>query len=231
MLVGTKIMRAGTRIVSLCLSFLMLCGLTKHQAQASETTIKTRIGKLKFKSDCPTAETVEKLNDELLFQAATQVHMWSLPLAAVVSVREAHRSLGIKNFGVPIFESFLSPKTIIPTGNQETIYAYNVLTLGDEPVVIDAVPGVLGFIADAWQRPITDVGLTGPDEGKGGKFLLVPPGYKGKLPEKRYFIARSPAKNIWWLLRGFVKDGKTKPAVESLRKVRIYSLSNPGAKQ
>ena len=42
-------------------------------------------------------------------------------------------------------------------------------------------PGaIVGLIDDFWQRSITDFGLAGPDGDKGGKFLLLPPGYTGE---------------------------------------------------
>lgn len=55
-----------------------------------------------------------------------------------------------------------------------------------------------GILLDFWQRPIPmdggkffgDVGLFGPDAGEGGKFLLLPPGYTGKVPEG-CFVYRS----------------------------------------
>jgi len=40
------------------------------------------------------------------------------------------------------------------------------------------------------------VGLPGPDEGKGGKFLILPPGYKGAVPSG-YFVYRSDTR-IWF---------------------------------
>jgi hypothetical protein len=204
------------------------CAVTLGTAlQAQE--IPTRIGKLRFENDFPTAETAKKLQEELKFQAAVQVHMWSLPIMNVVALRDAHLAAGCENTGIPIFETFLSPKTVVPTGNQETIYAYGVLTLGREPMVLKSIPNTIGFIADAWQRPIEDVGLTGPDEGKGGEFLLVPPEYEGELPKEGYYICKCPTKNIWWLLRAMVKDGDTEAAVATLKTARIYPLSKAGA--
>ena len=50
-------------------------------------------------------------------------------------------------------------------------------------MVVQVPPGVLGMIDDAYFRYITDLGVTGPDQGKGGKYLLVPPGYTGALPK------------------------------------------------
>ena len=45
-------------------------------------------------------------------------------------------------------------------------------------------------------RFVMDMGGPGPDQGKGGKYLIVPPGYKGELPKDKkdggkYFVAHS----------------------------------------
>ena len=40
-----------------------------------------------------------------------------------------------------------------------------------------------GSLVDAWDYPFTDVGPAGADKGNGGKFLLLPPGYEGEVPE------------------------------------------------
>ena len=81
--------------------------------------------------------------------------------------------------------------------------------------------GLQGILDDYWQRPIPvdggkfvgDVGFVGPDGGKGGKFLLLPPGYKGAVPEG-YFVYRSATNNVFVFLRGFYQDPKNlTPAV------------------
>ena len=119
---------------------------------------ETRLGKLDFESDYVTEETAAKLREELQFQAAVQTYLWSFPIANVMSLRDGHRAVGIKNTAIPIFEDYLTPKTVLPTGNQSTIYAYNVLTLGEEPMVLVVPPDVVGFVGDAWQRPQGDLG-------------------------------------------------------------------------
>jgi hypothetical protein len=61
-----------------------------------------------------------------------------------------------------------------------------------------------------------DVGFAGPDGGKGGKFLLLPPGYKGQVPQG-YFVYRSGTNNVFIFLRGFYEDPKNlTPAVAHL---------------
>ena len=90
-----------------------------------------------------------------------------------------------------------------------------------------------GILLDFWQRPIPvdggkffgDVGLFGPDAGKGGKFLVLPPGYTGEVPEG-YFVYRSGTFNVFVFLRGFYEDPKNlTPAVAHLEKTRIYPLN------
>lgn len=55
-------------------------------------------------------------------------------------------------------------------------------------MVVETPPMSLGVIDDMWFRWVTDFGLPGPDRGEGGRYLLVPPGYKGELPQSGYFV-------------------------------------------
>ncbi len=202
-----------------------------QQSQARGGEGETRLGKIEFEGDYVTEETAAKLREELKFQAAVQTYLWSFPIANVMSLRDGHRAVGINNMSIPIFEDYLTPKTVVPTGNQTTIYAYNVLTLGDEPLVLVVPPDVVGFIGDAWQRPQGDVGRPGADKGKGGKYLLLPPGYEGKTPSEGYYTVPCATKNIFWLVRAFVKDGDTEATIKNLKQTKLYPLSNPDAPQ
>lgn len=89
--------------------------------------------------------------------------------------------------------------------NSDVLYAMSYVDLGkDGPLVMEAPPELQGILLDYWQRPIPvdggkffgDVGLAGPDGGKGGKFLLLPPGYEGPVPEG-YFAYRSGTYNVF----------------------------------
>jgi hypothetical protein len=76
-----------------------------------------------------------------------------------------------------------------------------------------------------WFQWVGDVGTTGADKGKGGKYLLLPPGYKDSVPEG-YFVLRSKTYNHWFFFRGFLVDGDPTPAVENAKKhLRVYPLS------
>ena len=137
---------------------------------------------------------------------------------------------------LPIWKKRLNAKTLVTTPNSDVIYAMSYVDLGkDGPLVFDAPPMLQGILLDFWQRPIQgpvirgqnymgDVGFFGPDQGKGGKFLLLPPGYQGDVPEG-YIPYRSQTNNVFIFLRGFYKDPKDlAPAVSLLEKTRIYPL-------
>ena len=53
----------------------------------------------------------------------------------------------------------------------------------DGPTVIEVPPKLQGILDDFWHQPLTDVGFVGPDKGKGGNYLILPPDYKGEKPE------------------------------------------------
>jgi hypothetical protein len=106
----------------------------------------------------------------------------------------------------------------------------------DGPIVIEAPPGLQGILDDFWQRPICsegkiegrvwcgDVGLPGPDHGRGGKYLLLPPAYKGTRPDD-YFTLRSRTYGVFVFWRGFFKDPKDlSPPVKVMELTRIYPL-------
>jgi len=84
---------------------------------------------------------------------------------------------------------------------------------------------VIGLIDDAYFRYVGDLGGGGPDQGKGGKYLVVGPDFKGDIPDG-YFVLKTPSYRNWLLIRLVVTDGQTKQAVEAFKKsFRIYPLA------
>src|SRR6476660_279530 len=82
----------------------------------------------------------------------------------------------------------LDAKNQTLTPNPDALYFIVFFTTKDGPVVLDLPPGDAdgsfnGNIVTVWQMPLEDAGLLGVDKGKGGKFLVLPPGYKEKPPE------------------------------------------------
>ncbi|KPK55329.1 MAG: hypothetical protein AMS22_04680, partial [Thiotrichales bacterium SG8_50] len=169
--------------------------------------VKTRLGTLRFKDGAPDAETVKLAYDNLDFMRGVQAFLDGIPAASVYAMCKGFEGAGVDSQAYGIWEALMDARSLLLTPNSSTIYVTHCFDLKDGPVVLEASPGLLGPLDDAYFRHIIDVGLTGPDKGKGGKYLLVPPGYEGKLPEEGYFIVHSPTYTIWQLSRAFVKDG------------------------
>ncbi len=88
--------------------------------------------------------------------------------------------------------------------------------------MVEIPPKVLGLIDDFCYKWVTDVGITGADKGQGGKYLVLPPGYKGEVPAG-YHVVRSATYGTWLAFRSFLVDGSIKPGVESIKKnLKIY---------
>lgn len=189
--------------------------------------IKTRIGTLEFFDGLPTEDTVKKAYDFLDFQRGVDVFLDEMSVASMFALRKGHRELGItKSNQIVIFENLMDSKALWLTANTETVYASTFMDLkADGPIVIESPPNVLGILDDMWMRYVGDIGNAGPDKGKGGKFLILPPGYEGHVPDG-YHVFRSRTYGVWLILRGFLVNGNTAPAVKSFKKhLRIYPLA------
>jgi len=187
----------------------------------------------------PTDESSQTLLDELLFQRATQTYLWALPLINTLGMKNgSERVFGAGYNVLPIWKKRLDAKTLVTTPNSDVIYAMSYVDLGkDGPLVFEAPPNLQGILLDFWQRPIPvdggtfagDVGLPGPDAGKGGKFLLLPPGHTGNVPAG-YYVYRSGTYNVFIFLRSFYQDPKNlTPAVALIEQSRIYPLNGKEA--
>jgi hypothetical protein len=142
------------------------------------------------------------------------------------SMRRGILQFGPANYTALIFEDLMDSKALFLTPNTTSVYMMLWLEMKkDEPMVIETPPDVLGIIDDHWFKYVTDFGRLGPDKNKGGKFLILPPGYEGNVPEG-YHVAKSNTYGNWVIWRGFQMDGSTKPAVDTTKKlVRVYPLS------
>jgi hypothetical protein len=188
-------------------------------------TVETRLGTLHFFDGFPDDATVTKVYDNLDFERGVQAYLTGLPGTSLVGMRAGLYSLGANNSTVVIFEQLMDSKALWLTPNTDSIYFATWLDLHDGPLVLETPPKVLGFLDDSWFHYIIDFGNAGPDKGKGGKFLVLPPGYTNNVPEG-YFVARSRTFGVWLVSRGFKVNGDPKPAVESIKNtMRIYPLA------
>jgi hypothetical protein len=193
---------------------------------ATPDKLETRIGTLSSFDGVPDKKTVELVYDQLAFQRATQAYLSTIQVASMAGMERGLREFGPPNTTAMLYENLMDSKALWLTPNTVSIYQVMWIELGDEPMVIETPPNVLGLINDAWFRYVCDVGNAGPDKGKGGKFLLVPPGYEGEIPKHGYYIYHTHTHGNWFPWRGFQVDGSTKPAIEATKKhLKVYPLS------
>ena len=192
---------------------------------------ETCLGKLKFYDGLPDAETVQKVYDNLDRSRAMHAFLDMIPMASVEAIRNGFVEAGCDAcHKAMVFASLMDSKSLFLTGNTDTVYAFSNLNLDkDGPTVID-VPGGAGpgTVNDAYFRFVADMGKPGPDKGAGGKYLIIPPGYDGKVPEG-YYVFHSPTFTNCVLIRGFLKDGRPDHSAQMWKEgLKIYPLSRAG---
>ncbi|MDA7878177.1 DUF1254 domain-containing protein [bacterium] len=187
-----------------------------------------QLGTLKFFDGLPDEVTVDKIYDNLDRMRGVQAFLDLVPVASVEGLRRGMEELGIDQSNkILLYEGLMDSNSLFLTGNTDTIYAIGMLDLQrDGPTVVEIPPGAgPGTVNDAYFRFVIDMGGPGPDKGKGGKYLILPPGYDGEIPEG-YFAVESPSYANWLPLRGFLKDGKTDAAVKMWKEgLKIYPLA------
>ncbi len=189
-------------------------------------TLHTPFGDFEFKNGYPAGDTEERLRKLQTLNRAIEVYLTQLMPVSEIALREGMRAFGAtKPTQVVLWEDLMDAKTVLLTANTETVYGLSHLALrSDGPTVVEAPPHMLGFLQDGLQRYLADIGPLGPDKGNGGKFLVLPPGFKDDVPEG-YFVVRSPTYSVTFAVRGFQVDGKTDQAVKLMKGIRVYPLA------
>ncbi|NKL05644.1 DUF1214 domain-containing protein [Rhizobium leguminosarum bv. viciae] len=118
------------------------------------------------------------------------------------------------------------------TPNPDAIYLMAFTdTKAVGPVVIEVPPAeggsINGNIVNVWQMALEDAGPSGADQGKGGKYLVLPPGYKDKIPDG-YIPLQSDTFGGYALLRSNLashSDADIAKSVEYAKRLKVYPLS------
>jgi len=192
---------------------------------ATPDKLETSLGALTSFDGVPDEATTQKVYDNLDRQRATHAFLSTIQISSMNALEKGLRRFGPPNTTAVLFEELMDSKALWLTPNTVSVYMASWMELGDEPMVLETPPSVLGFINDAWFKYVVDFGNAGPDKGQGGKFLIIPPGYKGDIPDG-YHVAKTNTYGHWVIWRGFQVDGSTRPAVNATKsKFRIYPLS------
>ncbi|MBB3394954.1 MULTISPECIES: DUF1254 domain-containing protein [unclassified Rhizobium] len=190
--------------------------------------VETRIGTLDFKDGMPSKETIAKVYDNLDFTHAFEAFVNTLQGVSIHALHKGFLSAGVKDNEVLVFSELMDAKSLFLTANADTVYYMGMLDLTKGPMVLEVPPKALGAIDDYWFRWVIDIGLPGADRGEGGKYLILPPGYDGPLPDG-FTIARARTSLVIWFARSFLENNDPKPVAETVRKfTKVYPYEAGG---
>jgi len=202
---------------------------TIPQALITPDKVETRIGPLQFKDGAPSAETVDKVYNTLDFTRGLDAFLNSYGGASAYAIRQSLLSIGAEDNTVTIYPELMDAKSLFLTANADTIYYFSMVDLTKGPMVVEQPPKGLGTINDMWFGWIIDIGFPGPDRGEGGRYLLLPPGYDGPVPDGGFYVARSKTTRAIYAARAFLTDNDPKPTVELIKKtIKIYPYTPGG---
>jgi len=196
-------------------------------------SVETRLGTLRFFDGMPDEQTVQLAYDNLDFQRGVSAFINAIPIASMSGMRKGIREGGVTDMQVVgVHKDLMDSRSLFLTANSTVNYAWGWLDLKDGPVVVESPPGVLGLVNDFTFKYVADIGKAGPDKGKGGKFLFLPPGYDGKTPEG-YFVFQSPTYGNLLAIRAFPTAEDPQAGVKAVEThLKVYRLSeaeNPPA--
>ena len=191
--------------------------------------VETGLGILEFKDGAPTTETMQKVYDSLDYVRGVDAFMNSFSGASAYAIREGFHSIGAEDNTVVIFSELMDSNSLFLTANADTIYTLAILDLTKGPLVIEVPAMALGTLNDMWFGWIIDIGFPGSDRGEGGKYLILPPGYDGPLPDSGFHVGRSRTTHVLYAVRAFMENNDPKPAVAAIKKsLKIYPYTPGG---
>jgi len=173
-----------------------------------------------------------KFNEHLIYSRAIEAVNWGMPIVNYDLMFQAGKKIGANFNQIVYWPGLLDWKNQTLTPNPDVIYMmpfFNTKDVG--PVVLEIPPaddGVInGSVMDCWQTAIEDVGPAGVDKGEGGKYLILPPGYKDEVPQD-YIPMPSGNWQGYALLRSILKSGSkadVDTAVNYTKRIKLYPIS------
>ncbi|MEN2399302.1 DUF1254 domain-containing protein [Flavobacterium sp. MC2016-06] len=183
--------------------------------------------------DSTSSVEVMSFNDRIKYNRAFEAVIWGMPAVNTDLMRQEMltKTQGKIN-EVVYWGKVLDWHNQTLTPNPDAIYFMVFFDVKNEPIVLDlpvadSSGSFNGNIVTDWQMPLEDAGLMGVDKGAGGKFLILPPNYTGKVPTG-YIVLQSDTYSGYMLFRSNVTSHSDSDVAKSIaygKKLKVYSLS------
>jgi hypothetical protein len=174
----------------------------------------------------------DDLNRRMIERRAVEAVIWGMPAVNFELMFQAMERETKGTWNQIVYWSRPSDwKNQTLTPNPDTIYLMPFFSTRDGPVVMEIPPAeggsITGTIMDSWQMPLEDVGPAGVDKGKGGKYLITPPGYTATAPDG-YIVLPSQTNYGYALLRANLKSDSAADVAAATaygRRIKLYPLA------
>jgi hypothetical protein len=195
----------------------------------------TIIGGTTMKSRRRTTETLSAANlaERTVHRRAVEAVIWGMAAVNFDLMYQAMvRNTGGSSNQIVYWSRLPDWKNQTLTPNPDSIYLMPFFnTKGVGAIVLEIPPAdegtIVGSLMDIWQTPLEDVGPAGVDKGKGGKYLILPPGYSEAIPDG-YIPLPSLNYQGYALLRSILRSGSEEDiakAVAYAKRIGVYPLS------
>jgi hypothetical protein len=184
-------------------------------------------------AETQSTSTPTELAHRLRLSRAVEAVIWGMPAVNFDLMLQEFKRIGGKDNQFVYWSRPLDGNNQTLTPNPDSIYFmafYNTKDVG--PVVLEIPPAgddgsINANIVTVWQMPLEDGGPYGADQGKGGKYLILPPGYNGQVPEG-YIPLQSDSYGGYALVRSNLKSHGDADAAKSVaygKRAKLYPLS------
>lgn len=172
------------------------------------------------------------LRTSLRYRRAVEATIWGIPAVSMAAIRRSlPRDFGADFGDIVYFSQVMEPRHELLTANNQTPYVVTVLDLRQGPMVIEVPPATdkvsfFGSAIDSWEVPLADLGPSGDDAGKGGKYLFLPPEFT-ETPPDGYFVVPSATYFVHTALRPIASaTGTLADAVAYSQTLKVYPLAS-----
>lgn len=168
----------------------------------------------------------------LMAARAVEAVIWGMPLVNFELLREAFvTTVGGRDNEVLYWSRLPDWHGQTLTPNPDTTYFLPFFDTTDGPVVIE-IPAaddgsITGTFMNAWQCALEDVGPAGADEGAGGRYLILPPGFTEPIPPG-YVVLACDTHRGYGVCRSNVASSSAHDVAAALdygRRIRVYRLT------
>jgi hypothetical protein len=172
---------------------------------------------------------------QLIYPRAVEATIWGMPAVSMAAIRRSlARDLDAEFGDIVYFSNVMAPRHEFLTANNQTPYVLTVFDLRRGPMVLDVPPAsskvaLFGSGIDSFEVPLVDVGPTGEDAGRGGRYVFLPPGYDAAEPDG-FIVVPSQTYFVHFALRPItLGEGTLDDAVAYSQQLKSYALADASA--